>query len=137
MFSAVREAQGTTPSSASLRPLSTGNTSEAGALSTYWAKAPSKSEPSQTVSGAANPCGRMHGRTSTRRPTSVSSPPGPASATTPQQSVPWMKGKGIGAFQPPSSYQPARVFTSVALTPAARTWIRTSPSSGRGRRTSR
>ena len=136
MFSAVPNEQGTTPSSASLRSLRTGNTSDAGA-STYWAKAPSKSEPSQTVSGAANPCGRMHGRTRTRRPTSAWSPPGPASATTPQQSVPWMNGKGDGALQPPSSYQPARVLTSVALTPAARTRTRTSPSSGRGRRTSR
>ena len=136
MFSAVPKEHGTTPSSASLRPALTGYTSDAGAR-TYCANAPSKSEPSQSVSGEEKPCGRMQGLTRTRRPSSVASPPGPTSSARPQQSVPWMKGNGEGALQPPASYQPTRVLTSVALTPAARTRTSTSPSSGRGRRTSR
>ena len=67
MFSAVPNEHGTTPSSASLSPLRTGKTSDAGA-STNCANAPSASEPSQTVSVDEKPRGRMHGRTRTRRP---------------------------------------------------------------------
>ena len=90
----------------------------------------------------------------------LSSPPGPTATTRPQQSVPWMNGNGVVAFQPPSAcattfsaaassataavavetdaeYQPRRVLISVLLTPAASTCSKTSPGSGTGTGTSR
>ena len=142
-------------SSASDQSQSTGKTSDAGTF-TNWANAPSKSDPIQILSIEAYPAGRMQERTSTRAPTMASSTPSPTATTRPQQSVPWMNGNGVAAFQPPSStgavsvcaaasvlvvtdaeYQPRRVLISVLLTPAASTYSSTSPGPGSGTGTSR
>ena len=79
--------KGMVASSAFLQSHSRTKTSDWGTL-TYWAKAPSKSEPIQRFSIDSNPSGLMQERTRTRFPRSSGSPPGPISATRPQQSVP-------------------------------------------------
>ena len=145
-------------SSTSLQLQRTENISATGTF-TYWAKAPSKSEAIHIFSMDWKPCGLMHGRTSTRVLIALASPPAPTATTRPQQSVPWMSGNGVAAFQPPSAratasrsavtaassvavvtdaeYQPRRVLISVLLTPAASTCSNTSPGAGSGIGTSR
>ena len=135
-------------SSASVQSQRTSKTSAAGTF-TNSAKAPSKSEPIQMLSIELKPRGRMQARTNTRRPTSAGSTSGAVATTRPQQSVPWMNGKGVAMFQPPSGlwvgrsssaaaaalvavvtdeeYQPRRVLISVLFTPAASTRSSTSP----------
>ncbi len=85
-----------------------------------------------------------------RWPIRAGSTPAPTATILPQTSAPWMRGKTIGV--PPQlgaspagpaaspvapvtalEYQPVRVFTSVLLSPQARTRTSTSPGSGSGR----
>lgn len=101
---------------------------------TYQAKAPTKSEPSQTVFGLPNPAGRMQARTMIGWPRLATSPPGPKPTIRPQQSVTWTRRRGVASFHPPSSqasplrepsvpsrtdeeYQPSRALNLVFFTP--------------------
>ena len=143
--SAVEKAHGNDASSTSDRRDCTAMASTAAATMNS-AKAPSRSDPTVTVS---DPLGDWMARTRTRCPTRSGETPSPTATILPQQSAPWIRGNEKAppdqfpslpasrvnpALAPEAvsprtvfEYHPIRVLMSVLLTAEAPTRISTSP----------
>ena len=99
IFSAVPYAQGMEANSQSFQFDSTTNTSFSGTL-TNSENAPSKSDAIQILCVVSILLIFIQGRTITLFPNRYSLDFDPAKTTSPQQSVPWIRGKLVVPFQP-------------------------------------